>query len=364
MVSLVARGKNIVSTHALFGNITDQLIENIRNQDYILVLDEVMNVVQKFDLYPEVKEKTEGYKDNLTKFDIAMLINKKIIDVDQETFKVTWISKEQGLGKYEILKNMADREMLFYVGKELLIWTFPIEVFREGVFREIFILTYQFDYQIQAYYYKYFELEYAKYTIIEPTKHKYELAPYDDTVDQDHEWKQKVKKLIHVCDSEKLNRIGDYYHDGMNRTVMSSLSKTWYETADPHIYKVLVQNIVNYFQHVAKSKATQRMWTCFKSEKNKIKNNNLSAKAWVELNSRATNMHIQKNVLVYPINRYLTPFFSLFFSKRNISIDQDKFALSELIQWIFRSAIREGKEIWIYIPSRRMRTLFLDWLNE
>ena len=52
-----------------------------------------------------------------------------------------------------------------------------------------------------------------------------------------------------------------------------------------------------------------------------------------------------------------------FFIDKNVTIDEDTWALSELLQWVFRSAIREHKEINIYIPSKRMRELLLEWLN-
>ena len=45
------------------------------------------------------------------------------------------------------------------------------------------------------------------------------------------------------------------------------------------------------------------------------------------------------------------------------NVNQDMYALSILIQWVFRSAIRNGEEIWVYVPSRRMRTLFQTWLD-
>ncbi|MCY8098196.1 hypothetical protein MOB81_19175, partial [Bacillus atrophaeus] len=32
-------------------------------------------------------------------------------------------------------------------------------------------------------------------------------------------------------------------------------------------------------------------------------------------------------------------------------------------QWIWRSSIRNNDSISIYIPSRRMRSMFIDWLN-
>jgi hypothetical protein len=34
-----------------------------------------------------------------------------------------------------------------------------------------------------------------------------------------------------------------------------------------------------------------------------------------------------------------------------------------MIQWIWRSAIRDGEEVYLYIPSKRMRTLLTDWMD-
>ena len=363
MIELISKGKNVVSTHALFSNIDDRLVEAIRVHSYILILDEVMNVVEKFDLYTEDKKKSLDQKEALTKEDIKVLLQKQIIKIDEDNGSVIWVEEENVLNKYIQLKTLADRNLLYLVQGELLIWSFPIEVFREGVFEEIFILTYQFDAQIQAYYYKYFELDYSTYVVKETTKKKYEIFPFEENKDYDSEWKKTIAPLIHVCDNPKLNKIGNSYYDAMNRLINTALSKTWYDNADKELMKTIVQNSVNFFQNYHKSKSNQRMWTCFKSHRNSFKHNNLSLKNWIELNARATNDYADRNVLVYPINRYLNPFFISFFSKKNIKIDQDAYALSELIQWVFRSSIRNHKPIYIYIPSQRMRTLFLDWLN-
>ena len=45
-------------------------------------------------------------------------------------------------------------------------------------------------------------------------------------------------------------------------------------------------------------------------------------------------------------------------------MDEDAYALSVMVQWIWRSAIRDGDEIYLYIPSSRMRTLLLDWIEK
>ncbi|MEG2695893.1 MAG: hypothetical protein RR966_15745, partial [Acinetobacter sp.] len=43
---------------------------------------------------------------------------------------------------------------------------------------------------------------------------------------------------------------------------------------------------------------------------------------------------------------------------------EDIFALSEMVQWVWRSAIREGNPINIYVPSSRMRDLLERWLED
>ena len=63
------------------------------------------------------------------------------------------------------------------------------------------------------------------------------------------------------------------------------------------------------------------------------------------------------------INYYLNPIITNYFKQCDVRVEQDDLALSELIQWVFRSAIRDGEPIDIYIPSKRMRTLFADWVE-
>ena len=53
----------------------------------------------------------------------------------------------------------------------------------------------------------------------------------------------------------------------------------------------------------------------------------------------------------------------LYLTDRGVKVDEDAYALSYMVQWIWRSAIRDGEEIWIYIPSKRMRTLLINWMD-
>ena len=44
-------------------------------------------------------------------------------------------------------------------------------------------------------------------------------------------------------------------------------------------------------------------------------------------------------------------------------IDQETFALSEMLQWVWRSRIRNGQPIKVCILSDRMLRLFQHWLS-
>lgn len=102
------------------------------------------------------------------------------------------------------------------------------------------------------------------------------------------------------------------------------------------------------------------MYTTFKDYKSHIKGDGYT-RGFVPCNAKGTNEYKNKKSLAYIADRYLSPIIVNFFSKRDIEINQDLFALSELLQWIWRSQIRDGKPINLYIPSERMRNLLLKW---
>jgi hypothetical protein len=47
-----------------------------------------------------------------------------------------------------------------------------------------------------------------------------------------------------------------------------------------------------------------------------------------------------------------------------VSVDEDMYAVSELIQFLFRGCIREYKDMYIMILSERMEILLRDWLEK
>lgn len=69
-------------------------------------------------------------------------------------------------------------------------------------------------------------------------------------------------------------------------------------------------------------------------------------------------------MLVHCYNRYPHLVTTAFLQDCGYPVDADKFAMSEMLQWIWRSRIRKGEPIKIAILSKRMRALFINWLYD
>ena len=91
------------------------------------------------------------------------------------------------------------------------------------------------------------------------------------------------------------------------------------------------------------------------------KNSRLSEANWVSNTTRGTNDYAHCSHLIYLYdqhpNQYLTRW--LDDSSREFA---DQYALTELVQWVWRSRIRKGQPITLYLPCPRMRKLFEEWL--
>lgn len=323
---LLSKGDNIASTHLLFSYADDEVIELLKMKNYILILDEVMSVIENLDV---------------DKVDLKMLFNDKLLILNLDN-TLSWNSEYSNYsGKFEYIKIMAEHNRLIYYSDTILMWRFPVDVFES--FKEVWILTYMFKGQIQRAYYDLYNKEYKFYSI----KNK-ELSEYSDD--------ERIGNLINIYD-DKLNEVGkDYY----------SLSFNWYikNVKNKEVLKTLNNYKANYLKNILKSNSKQAMWTTFKDFEKDIKDKNYNSKSFVPHNSRATNNHRERNNLVYLVNRFINPIYVNFFKDKGIILDEDMYATAELLQWIWRSAIRDNKSVNIYIPSVRMRGLLKKWLNQ
>lgn len=327
---LIKDERNVVATHSLFRGTTDEIMELIRLGEYTLILDEVMDVVEQ---YPMKKD------------DIKNLLDLNLIKIQSDGLIVWNEDKLDNESQYDNIKLLCKNNSLFMVNNAILMWTFPIEVFKS--FKDIFVLTYLFNGQVQRYYYDLYKIDYD-YKSVELINNEFKLVEYKPNQQLD----MNIKSLINIVDdTDKLNRIGDDKY---------SLSKSWFEKNEL-LVDILRKNTINFFRNRYKVKSKDRMWTTFKDNRNSVKDKTFNS-GFISLGTRATNDYINKQALAFCANIFLNPIVANFFYAKNVKVDEDTYALSELLQWIWRSQIRTGKEIGIYIPSSRMRQLLTEWL--
>lgn len=358
LLKLIRNGDNISTTHALFRALSDDAILELKNSNYTLILDETFEVLDMFDLWgKDFGNAGDDFKRKITLEEIESLRQSKYIDIVDG--KVLWVGGN--LHKHWLLKSMCERGLIYFV-HGTVVWAFPPDAFHESVFDKIYVLTHLFDYQMQSSYYKYFDIPYKKVSVSIDENNEYVLSEYSG--DKSKEWKRQVLENIEIISSDKINDIGNPYMSPDGRLSFSTMSKTWYERYAENRYDELRNNLNNFYKNKVSSKSSDRMWTIFDEMKPNAKTQMVHPKNWIPLNSRATNEHREKRHLAYLVNRYPHPYHMAFFSKEGSELNKDEFAISELTQWIWRSAIRENKKIILYIPSYRMRNMLISFLND
>lgn len=317
---LVLRGENVCITHELFKCLCTDLCEHLKAYHYTLVLDEELEVIENY----EIKEG-----------DWKLMLDSNLATTAEDGYW-KWIDREYD-GRLAEIKRLMDRHSLEKYGEKTAIWKLPAENLK--AFDNVYVLTYMFLGSVMDAYCQMEGLTYEYYHIEETGFVKgYKAAK-----------KERIRRLISIYEG-KLNTVGD---------ATNALSKSWCDknTRMP----LLKNNIYNYFHNIESSPSKFNMWSCFKKKQRYLKGNGY-ARGFVPFNTRATNDYSNKKVLAYVVNSYLNPVIVQYVRKHEVELNSDTFALSCMLQWIWRSQIRNGKPIDIYIPSKRMRDLMIEWL--
>jgi len=339
--NLLIRYENIASTHALFKKADNEIIDLLQMGDYTLILDEVMDCVEHLPI---------------SKSDVSILIREWFINLNDDGTVST--NDTEYKGKFTELLEIIKHGSVVYTRSGdaviLLLWMFPVEIFQS--FTSVYVLTYMFEGTTMSNYFKLNGVEYSLKSCEESAstcrlgyaEKRWELINHraDDG--------PQFKDLINICQDETLNVLGKR---------RGSLSVTWYGNASSAVKGKLKRAIYTYIRKRVCAKSSEILWTTFKDYRKHITGNGYG-RGFAAHNLRATNIHRDRSVVVYTVNRYLNPYLVTFFKDvGNIDVSQDEFALNELVQFLFRSRLRNREPIQLYIPSKRMRELLEGWLD-
>lgn len=335
-VALVEAGRNITTTHQAFRMYSQSTLDMIREKEYTLIIDENVDVLDKYEVHPG---------------DLKMAMDAGYIEEHDGEFSVK-NNEYDGEALRELFTLLKTRSLI-RIGdanaNSVFYWTLPPELLMS--FKDVFILTYLFDGQSLHHYMHIYGIPYEYIGIERTADGGYRFGDFPGYVP---EYTHRLKDMLHIVNNGNLNSVGDEYH---------ALSMSWYERDGDGIDK-LRKNVANYFNNIWRDvPADKRLWGAYNGTMSKIKGKGYT-KAFLTFNAKATNEYRDKTCLAYIPNVFMNVSEKAFYESRGIEVDNDRYALSIMVQWIWRSAIRDGEEVYLYIPSRRMRTILMNWIEE
>lgn len=343
LISLIEQGCNIVATHSLWNKLTDNTYEALLGQGYTLFIDEVLD-----SLITPIEE--------LKHHDVGILFKQEFV-LETEEAPLEWNPDQANYhGLFSFIKEIADRGRLQHEGRTTLFEVFPYKYFT--VFEQVWVLTHLWQGSIMSAYFE-MGIHPCNLRIHSLSDNRLQL----DTEPKDWEHTLHIKSLITIEQSKRMNSVGE----PPEGTRMNPLSKSWYIKHENKPEMTKLSNAINnaYKNRIPKgsNKADRFLITTFQDYEGTLKGPGYSH-CFIECGARATNAYSERDHLAYLVNRFINPMIKRFLVSRGANLDEETFALCSMLQWIFRGAIRNGKPIYLYVPSRRMRQLLELWLAQ
>lgn len=368
LLRLLREGFNVAISHELFKLLREDATDYIR--DYCLILDEELSTI-------------EPHK--VTRNDLEIMQEQELLQIDPVTKQLIWLN-DSYKGDYKRHMEAVKRQDLFELAPNQVFWMFNAELFKS--FDHVFILTYLFEGCILASYLNINHINYGYYHVEQTdTGHQFKEGHRKTPSEQ----KQKIKSLLNIYEGPLNTNYLSKKELNSTAKADSALSKNWFDSKKSKIAKAPIEqiknNAVNYISHIRRAYKNECLWSTFKQYANKFDcprlkyrcakrdskkgNGCLDCKSrdscrvnFLACNCRATNKFKDKTVLIYLLNIYPSPVISDYLAINGYPLDADTYALAQLLQWIWRSAIREDKPVYLYLPSSRLRKLLYQYLDD
>lgn len=331
--ALISQGKNITTTHQAFRSYTNDMLLDIKKYGYNLIVDENVEVLEAYDLHPD---------------DLKLTVDGGYVQYNNGAYSLTGKAYD-GAAMRDLFNMMKSRSLISVQDGDssLFYWALPPALITS--FKSVFVLTYLFSGQSFHHFLEIYDIPYEYIGIEKQPDGTFRFGEYPGYTPS---YVSNLRDKLHIYYGDKLNEIGDEYY---------AMSLSWFERGGDEVEQ-LKKNVYNFFRNICGSTAAKRLWGSYKVGLYKIRGKGYS-NAFLNFNAKATNKYRDRNTLVYASNVFMNVREKTFYQMHGIEVDEDIYALSIMVQWIWRSAIRDGEDVTIYIPSRRMRTLLENWID-
>ena len=341
---------NIATTHSMY----ERLVPMIRNgllDDYDIIIDEVPEVVRMV---------TSKSKTSIQEF----YVDAGYMDVEAATGLVRptmkwWQNRDEVSDTLSAkILTFAESGCLYLHEGQMFIWALPRSILTAG--RSVTVMTYKSEGSVLLAYLRILGLPYK----------------VSNNNDLDQNFRAKAAKLITIEDIPALSKTNFSYTGqakGMSSPSYSNkVARSLKNLKERKLLGVDINNILltckkdswikaandnNIGSEQNKSRAAKNSKAGVFASKSRMKDVN-----WIANTTRGTNDYMHCSHLIYLYDQNINPIIARWLGESSQAFN-DAYALTELIQWVWRSRIRQGEPITLYLASPRMRGLFEKWLK-
>ena len=352
LLELLKDGVNIACTHSLYLNMNQEHFDVMKDLGYHLIIDEEIGMISGYNQYSQS--------------DCDSLIELGCLSKQESDGMLLWNQNSTSFNnkdhKYHVFKRHVENGLIYACksSNSMMVTQLPIKLLE--VAKRIIILTYMFEGNILSSFLKLKGIQYSPFTEV-----------VLNNVD-----KQEIRDLITLHKPRFFRQWK--FMDNL------PLTYTWYSgntiSKERRITNKDISDITKYIKsvkHACGADWKDVIYTFPKcrsmldetSRMSKINPEELKRvdvlqekRTWLASNTRATNTLSYKWCLIHCYNRYPTQSVMQYLKDYGVEINNDVFALSEMLQWIWRSRIRNQEDIYLAIASYRMRILFCEWLEK
>ena len=277
---------------------------------------------------------------------------------------------------YRSLESVIENKAVYLVeaGESLTL----METLRPDLwsyFNEIKILTYLFSGSILSHYFDLFNIPHSPLSIVGNSYGQYtetdgshfrdlitiskDFNNFDVVRRADRTWKGGLTNAWSSCPKkgkERLksaeNNLRNYYRSIARTHGASTYDFAW---CYPQEFFSDVHSCA-----VGRKSLAQQYW---KGDRSKLSEEEKKKVTFIPMTLRGSNNWRHKRHMAYLPNTYMNVSLKFFLQSQALKVNEDAFCLNQTIQWVFRSAVREGQPITLWLPSQRTRHLFLRWLG-
>ena len=328
LLTLAKTQKNICITHSLFAQLTLETLKAL--EGYSLIIDEEVSTIEVL-----------SYPEGFSKPDIGDLIGAGYLSLNKDTQRLYTTKDKKCVGVlsplYDCLSSLMVTNDIYMSGetyiccKKRTVW---------DCFSDITICIYRLPYSLLSAYCSLNNIT----TIYQHIENGEIVEGYSDIKPTN------LQRLV-LYTPQKLD---------------CSCSLHWYQTHTDDI-KTLVSSFNKWRErHIPAEYRKGYFWTTFKAYKEAVAKTTkkITTKKFVSCTAKATNAYSGCHVVGVFMQRFLNVPIKQFLSAQGIKVNEEEYALSELLQFVWRSNIRteDTAPVYVFIGSKDLYARLSAWI--